>query len=252
MSRLDGKAALVTGAGRGIGRGVALALARAGATVAIVDIDAAACDAVARHCSAIAPDSGVALPCDVSSRADVRAAIDRFVARAGGLDVVVNNAVHFHYAPLAEMPADAIDRMIDVGLKGALWVTQAAIPHLVGRGGGCVVNLSSAAVAFGIRNAAVYTSIKGALDALTRQQAVELGPPAIRVNAIAPGPVETPGASSVIDAAGWEARRARTPIRRLATTDDIGAAVVYLAGDDARSITGVTLRIDGGITIVGP
>jgi NAD(P)-dependent dehydrogenase (short-subunit alcohol dehydrogenase family) len=251
MSRLDGRAAFVTGAGRGIGRGVALALARAGATVAIVDIDADACDAVARECAALAPDGAVALPCDVSQRPRVHEAMDRFVARAGGLDVVVNNAVHFHYAPLVDMPADAIDRMIDVGRKGALWVTQAATPHLA-RGGGCVINLSSAAVAFGIRNAAVYTSLKGALDALTRQQAVELGAHAIRVNAIAPGPVETPGASSVIDAAGWEARRARTPIRRLATVDDIGAAVVYLAGDDARSITGVTLRIDGGITIVGP
>jgi NAD(P)-dependent dehydrogenase (short-subunit alcohol dehydrogenase family) len=107
-------------------------------------------------------------------------------------------------------------------------------------------------VSFGIKNAAVYTSLKGAIDAFTRQQAVELGPHAIRVNAVAPGPVETPGASSVIDAAGWEARRARTPIRRLATADEVGAAVVYLASDDARSVTGITLKIDGGITVVGP
>ena len=98
----------------------------------------------------------------------------------------------------------------------------------------------------------MYTSIKGAIDAFTRQQAVELGVHGIRVNAIAPGPVETPGANSVIDAAGWEARRGRTPIGRLATVDDIGAAVVYLASDDALSITGITLKIDGGITVVGP
>ena len=81
---------------------------------------------------------------------------------------------------------------------------------------------------------------------------MELGVHGIRVNAIAPGPVETPGASSVIDAAGWEARRARTPIRRLATADEVGAAAVYLASDDARSVTGITLKIDGGITVVGP
>ena len=98
----------------------------------------------------------------------------------------------------------------------------------------------------------MYTSIKGAIDAFTRQQAVELGVHRIRVNAVAPGPVETPGAGSVIDAAGWEARRSRTPIGRLATAEDIGAAVVYLASDDALSITGITLKIDGGITVVGP
>ena len=178
--------------------------------------------------------------------------MDHFVAQSGRLDVVVNNAVYFHYAPLPDMPEDAIHRMIDVGLKGTFWVTQAATKHLIASGGGCMVNLSSAAVTFGIRNAAVYSSIKGALDAFTRQQAVELGPHRIRVNAIAPGPVETPGAKSVIDADGWEARRARTPIGRLATVDDIGAAVVYLASDDALSITGITLKIDGGITLVGP
>jgi NAD(P)-dependent dehydrogenase (short-subunit alcohol dehydrogenase family) len=248
MNRLQGRAAFVTGAARGIGRGIALALAREGATVAIVDIDAAAVAAVAAEASG----RGVALVCDVSNRKAVFEAMDRFVKQAGGLDIAVNNAVYFHYAPLPEMPEDVIHRMLDVGLKGVFWVTQAATPHLVARGGGCIVNLSSAAVSFGIKNAAVYTSLKGAIDAFTRQQAVELGPHAIRVNAVAPGPVETPGASSVIDAAGWEARRARTPIRRLATADEVGAAVVYLASDDARSVTGITLKIDGGITVVGP
>lgn len=250
MSRLAGRAAFVTGAARGIGRAVALTLAREGATVAIVDIDAEAIGEVADEANRAG--RGIALACDVASRKAVADAMDRFVRQAGGLDIVVNNAVHFHYAPLPEMPEEAIHRMVDVGLKGVFWVTQAATPHLVARGGGCVVNLSSAAVSFGIRNAAVYTAIKGAIDAFTRQQAVELGVHNIRVNAVAPGPVETPGASSVIDAAGWESRRARTPLRRLATADEVGAAVAYLASDDARSVTGITLKIDGGITVVGP
>jgi len=250
MSRMIGKAAFVTGAARGIGRAIALALAREGATVAIVDIDAEATMQTTNG----ANGAGRCIPfvCDVSNRTAVFEAMDRFVARTGGLDVVVNNAVHFYYAPLPEMPEEIVHRMVDVGLKGVFWVTQAATRHLVARGGGCVVNLSSAAVTFGIKNAAVYTSIKGAIDALTRQQAVELGVHGIRVSAIAPGPVETPGATSVIDAAGWEARRARTPIQRLATAEEIGAAVVYLASDNARSVSGITLRIDGGITVVGP
>jgi NAD(P)-dependent dehydrogenase (short-subunit alcohol dehydrogenase family) len=250
MSRMSGRAAFVTGAARGIGRAIALALAREGATVAMVDVNAEATLQTENG----ANDAGRCIPfvCDVSNRMAVFDAMERFVAQTGGLDIVVNNAVHFYYAPLIEMPEETIHRMVDVGLKGVFWVTQAATRHLIARGGGCVVNLSSAAVAFGIRNAAVYTSIKGAIDALTRQQAVELGVHGIRVSAIAPGPVETPGAASVIDAAGWEARRARTPIQRLATAEDIGAAVVYLASDDARSVTGITLRIDGGITVVGP
>jgi NAD(P)-dependent dehydrogenase (short-subunit alcohol dehydrogenase family) len=233
--RLEGKVAFVTGAGAGIGRAIAEALAREGANVARVDID-----------------GKTPYQCDVSDRSAVFRTMERFVAEAGGLDILVNNAVYFHYAPLVDMPEDKIHRMLDVGIKGAFWATQAATPHLIARGGGSVINLSSVAVSFGIRNAAVYTSIKGALDAFTRQQAVELAPYGIRVNALAPGPVSTPGANSVIDAAGWEARRARTPLGRLATAEDIGAAAVYLASDDARSVAGVTLKIDGAITVVAP
>jgi NAD(P)-dependent dehydrogenase (short-subunit alcohol dehydrogenase family) len=147
------------------------------------------------------------------------------------------------------MPEAMIDRMLNVGIKGTFWATQAATPHLIAAGGGAIVNMSSTAATLAIRNAAVYTSIKGALDAFTRQQAVELAAHGIRVNAIAPGPVETPGASSVIDAAGWESRRARTPLRRLATVDDVAAAVLYLASDAALSIGGATLKIEGGIAI---
>jgi NAD(P)-dependent dehydrogenase (short-subunit alcohol dehydrogenase family) len=233
--KLKGKAAFVTGAAAGIGRAIADALEREGAAVARVDIDASA-----------------PYRCDVADRKAVFEAMKRFVAAAGGLDILVNNAVYFHYAPLVDMPEDKIHRMLDVGIKGVYWATQAATPHLVARGGGSIINLSSVAVSFGITNAAVYSSIKGAIDALTRQQAVELAPHGIRVNALAPGPVSTPGSNSVIDAAGWEKRRTRTPLQRLASAEEIGAAAVFLCSDDARSIAGVTLKIDGAITVVGP
>jgi NAD(P)-dependent dehydrogenase (short-subunit alcohol dehydrogenase family) len=249
MGRLEGKNAFVTGAGGGIGRAIAVAFARAGANVAVVDNNERLAHETA---AALAGGRGSAQVCDVADRQAVFAAMDAFTTAAGGLDIVVNNAVFFHYAPLVEMPAEIVDKMIDVGIKGSLWSLQAATPNLIARGEGCVINLSSVAVSFAIRNAAVYSAIKGALDTLTRQQAVELGAYGIRVNALAPGSVVTPGASSVIDEAGWEARRQRTPLRRLATADEIAAAAVFLASDEARSIAGVTLKIDGAITVAGP
>ena len=249
MGRLEGKCAFVTGAGAGIGRAIALAFAEAGARVAVVDID----EQLAREtAAALEGGRGSALVCDVADRRAVLAAMAAFTEATGGLDILVNNAVFFHYAPLVEMPEAIVDRMIDVGLKGALWSLQAATPHLIARGGGAVINLSSIAVSFAIRNAAVYSSIKGALDTLTRQQAVELAAHGIRVNALAPGTVVTPGASTVIDEPGFEARRQRTPLRRLATAEEIAAAAVFLASDEASSIAGVTLKIDGALTIAGP
>ena len=246
MRRLEGKAAFVTGGAAGIGRAIALAFAAEGANVAVLDIDGERARATAREAG------GTAYECDVSERAAVFQAVERFVAAARGLDILVNNAVYFRYAPLVDMPEAAIHKMIDVGLKGVFWATQAATPHLIARGGGSVINLSSVAVSFGITNAGVYSSIKGAIDSFTRQQAIELAPQGIRVNALAPGPVSTPGSNSVIDSAGWEKRRSRTPLKRLATAEDIGAAAVFLVSDEARSIAGVTLKIDGAITVVGP
>lgn len=247
--KLAGKAAVITGAGGGLGQAMANAFAAEGAHVALLDVNA---DLVAAAAAAIPGGRGRAYVVDVRDRLAVKAAIDDFAARQGGLDILVNNAVAFSYAPLVSMEEDIVDRMLDVGIKGVFWSLQAGTPHLIARGGGAVINLSSIAVSFSIKNASVYTSIKGALDALTRQQAVELGVHGIRVNAIAPGSVETPGASSVIDAQGWESRKARTPLKRLATPEDVAAAALFLVSDDAKSIAGVTLKIDAGITIAGP
>ncbi|HYG41307.1 MAG TPA: SDR family oxidoreductase [Bordetella sp.] len=246
MGRLEGKTAVVTGAAGGIGKEIASAYAREGARVGMLDNNAA----LLAQAVATVPGA-TALTCDVADRTAVRAAIDGYAQQVGGLDILVNNAAYFYYGLLTDMPEAVVDKMIDVGLKGALWSLQAATPHLAARGGGAVINLSSVAVSVAIKNAAVYSCIKGALDTLTRQQAVELGPLGIRVNALAPGPVVTPGASSVIDAQGWEARRARTPLRRLAEGSDIAATAVFLASDESLSIAGVTLKIDGALTAMG-
>ncbi|MBE7734263.1 SDR family NAD(P)-dependent oxidoreductase [Devosia faecipullorum] len=246
MGKLHGKRAFITGAGGGIGAAIARRFAEEGATVALADINAPLVES-----AAAAIPGAKAYVLDVRNRAAVHAAVDDFASQ-GGLDAMVNNAVAFHYAQLTDMPEDIIDRMLDVGVKGTYWSTQAATPHLIARGGGSIISLSSVAVSFAIKNAAVYTSIKGAVDAFTRQQAVELGVYGIRVNALAPGAVETPGASSVIDAEGWEKRRNMTPLGRLVTDREVASAAVFLASDEAASIAGVTLKIDAGITIAGP
>lgn len=246
MARLAGKVAVVTGAAGGIGKAISLAFAKEGARVGLLDNNR---DLLAQAQADI--PGATPLPCDVADRAAVRQAMDGFAAQAGGLDILVNNAAYFYYAPLVDMPEHEVDKMIDVGFKGALWSLQAATPHLIARGGGSVINLSSVAVSVAIKTAAVYSSIKGALDALTRQQAVELGAHGIRVNALAPGPVVTPGASSVISEQGWEERRRKTPTGKLAEGADIAAAAVFLASDEGARIAGVTLKIDGGLTVVG-
>ena len=249
MGRLQGKVAFVTGAAGGIGLEIARAMAHEGAAVGMADVNGTLLN------EAVDGSGGLdvrAYELDVADRAAVKRAVDAHATKGGGLDILVNNAVRFHYAPLAEFPEDIASSMLDIGVKGVYWCFQAATPHLIARGGGTVINLSSIAVSMAIPDAAVYTSIKGAIDALTRQQAAELGPHGIRVNALAPGSVQTPGASSVIDEAGWESRAGKTVLKRLPTAEEIADAAVFLASDEARSITGVTLKIDAGMTVTGP
>ncbi len=249
MPRLGGKVAFVTGAAGGIGRAIAYAMAREGARVAMSDIN----ETLLNEAVAEAGDLTVeAVSCDVTDRDALKAKVDAFAASAGGLDIFINNAVAFHYDPLVEFDPAIIDRMLNVGLKGSYWGFQAANPHLVKRGGGTIINLSSIAVSMAIPNASVYSSIKGAIDTLTRQQASELGPKNIRVNAVAPGSVATPGANAIIDDKGWESRKGKTLLKRLPTAEEIGHAAVFLASDEASSITGVTLLIDAGMSVAGP
>jgi NAD(P)-dependent dehydrogenase (short-subunit alcohol dehydrogenase family) len=245
LGRLDGKRAFITGAGGGIGAAMARLFVAEGASVGLADVNA---PLLHETTAAIVGAKGYVV--DVRDRAAVHEAVDAFAA--DGLDILINNAVAFHYAPLTEMPEDIADRMLDVGIKGTFWGTQAATPHLIERGGGSIINMSSVAVSFAIKHAAIYTSIKGAVDAFTRQQAVELGVHGIRVNALAPGAIVTPGASAVIDEEGWEKRRAMTPLGRLVTDAEVAAAAVFLASDSGLSIAGITLKIDAGITIAGP
>jgi len=247
MPALGGMRAVVTGGANGIGLAISLGLAKAGATVAMLDNDAARLEAAMSQYSSLDLHAAA---CDVSDRAAVQRVIGDF-AQQHGLDILINNAVLFHYAPLAEFPEVEVHRMLDVGIKGFLWATQAATPFIQKSANGSIVNLSSIAVSMAVGRASVYTTVKGAIDAFTRQQAAELGAKGVRVNAVAPGSVRTPGASAVITEAGWTQREAKSLLGRLPEADDVAKAVVFLVSEDARCITGVSLKIDCGMSIAG-
>jgi len=250
VSRLKGQVAFVTGAGRGIGRAVALAFAAEGAIVGVADIDRATAEATA---SEIEHSSGTAraFPIDVSRRDDLLHAVDQLVAEFGRLDIISNNAILFRREPVSEVREDTCEKMMAVGLESLIWSAQAALEHMDPELGGVIINNTSPAAELGVAGSAVYSAIKGGVSSLTRSLAVELGPRRIRVNAVCPGTVPTPGARQMNSDAIYEARRQRTPLGRLGTPEDIAAAAVFLASAEASFITAAILRIDGGITISG-
>jgi NAD(P)-dependent dehydrogenase (short-subunit alcohol dehydrogenase family) len=244
---LNGLVVLVTGAGRGIGAATARLLAERGASVGVLDI---AADLARDTAEAIAAAGGKALPivADASDRQAMFDAAAALSARFGPLTGIVNDAIFIRYGPVEAVEEEVLDRMFAVGIKGAFWGVQALLAHR-GERPAAIVNLASPVADLGTSNTSSYTAVKGAIVALTRQLAVELGPKGIRVNAVAPGAVPTPGARAIVDEAGYAKRRAQTPLGRLGEEGEIAAAIAFLLGPDASFITGEVLHADGGITV---
>jgi meso-butanediol dehydrogenase / (S,S)-butanediol dehydrogenase / diacetyl reductase len=243
---LAGQQVFISGAGRGLGRSVARHLARCGAIVAVSDIDAAACDATAQLVRE-AGGKAHAFPGDLGKRATFLGAADAFAKLGGRIDAVVNNAALLHYEKIEDVREDTVDKMIGAGFKAAVWGAQALLAHYDPKRGGAIVNMSSPVAFRGYPTTAIYSSIKGAITSLTRTLAAELGPRGIRVNAVAPGSVPTPGALQYVDQTEYE-RRARTiPLRRLGREQDNDHAVAFLLSSEASFITGTVLHVDGGI-----
>jgi len=245
--RLQGRVALVTGGGRGIGRAIALAYAREGALVGVLDLKA---EVAGNAVEAIEAAGGraLALVGNVAKRQDVVDAVARLRAAFGPVTVLVNNAMWNRYGPLQDQTEDMIGRMIDVGFKGVIWGYQAVLDDMTAAGGGAIVNIASPSAVLAMTNGIMYSAIKAAVAASTRSAAAEFGPRKIRVNSIAPGPTPTDGANLVVTEEAWERRRARVPIGRLGTPEDVANAAVFLASDEASFITGDMLFVDGGIT----
>ncbi|GAA3742170.1 NAD(P)-dependent dehydrogenase (short-subunit alcohol dehydrogenase family) [Spinactinospora alkalitolerans] len=252
--RLAGKVALVTGAGSGLGRASALRFAEEGAAVACVDLDRAAADRVAEEIEGLGHPA-TALSADVSRAEDAERMTAGALARFGRIDVVFANAGVSGAGSAADTTEEDWDRIIGVNLKGVWLTSKYALPHMVERGRGVIINQASMGGLVGIAGIFPYTAAKGGVIAMTKQMAVEYGPANIRVNAICPGTIFTPlvarsrqerGADARSDAEANAAAALRFPLRRLGEVEDVAALALFLAGDEANWITGGVYTVDGG------
>jgi len=245
--RLDGRIALVTGAGQGIGRGIALALAKEGAIVALAGRTVSKCDAVAEEVRRTGAKA-LALACDVSVRSQVEQAVTATVEAFGGLDVLVNNAQSSVQRSLEDTTDDDVELDWQTGALGTLYAMQASLPHLRARGGGAIVNFGSSTAIEGNATFGSYAMAKEAIRGLSRVAAREWGRYGIRVNVIVPNAL-SPAAESFRDNSPERFARmqARIPLGRVGDPEsDIGRAVVALASDDLSYMSGQTLMLTGG------
>jgi NAD(P)-dependent dehydrogenase (short-subunit alcohol dehydrogenase family) len=247
---LGGQVAIVTGGSKGIGRAIAEALADAGASVAVVvDRDVTGARRIATSLKGRGVDA-LAVTADVSVGEEVDAMITAVAARLGSPTILVNNAGTSIREPANTFSRASWDRVIAVNLTGPLLCSQGVFPAMKRAGGGCIINVASMAGLVGIPGTAAYSASKGGLVQLTRALAVEWAPLGIRINAIAPCPVETDLSKRVFASQPDVFRDlvSRIPIGRVAQPSDIAGAAVFLASAQASMITGVVLPVDGGWT----
>ncbi|MEU6446208.1 SDR family oxidoreductase [Streptomyces sp. NPDC046979] len=241
MSELSGLKALVTGGASGIGRATAVLLAARGADVAVLDLDPSAVDKPLRGYAA-----------DVSDDASVRSAVAAAAHELGGLDILVNNAGIGATGTVEDNDDAQWHRVLDVNLLGVVRTTRAALPLLRASAHAAVVNTCSIAATAGLPQRALYSASKGAVQALTLAMAADHVREGIRVNCVNPGTADTPWVGRLLDQApDPEAERAalnaRQPMGRLVTAEEVAAAIAYLAGPAAASVTGTALAVDGGM-----
>jgi NAD(P)-dependent dehydrogenase (short-subunit alcohol dehydrogenase family) len=248
MGRLDGKVCVITGAGGGMGREAALLFCNEGARVCAADVDG---DAAAQTAS----DAGdaFAFTVDVADEANVRAMYEETKGRYGGIDVLYNNAgiSPADDASILETDSEAWQRVQDVNTKGVYLCCKHGIPQLLERGGGSVINVASFVALVGAATSQIsYTASKGAVLSLSRELAVQFARQGVRVNALCPGPVETPLLLRIFgdDPAAYDRRRVHLPMGRLAKPREIVNAALFLASDESSYVNGATFVVDGGLT----
>lgn len=249
MFQLSGKVALVTGAKQGMGKAHAFALAQQGASVVVTDINLKECEAVAEE---IISQGGkaLALKMDVLKLREIQEVFDKVIKEFGRIDILVNNAGIFIPKPAIELTEEDWDTMIDINLKGQFFVAQRAAKEMAKHKWGRIINISSVAsgqVGVGFAGGAHYTASKGGIIGMSETLASEFAPIGITVNVIAPGAIDTPMvAASKMPKAAMDAMLSRIPLKRMGKPEEVSAAVIFFASDEAQYVTGTVLYVDGG------
>jgi 2-hydroxycyclohexanecarboxyl-CoA dehydrogenase len=243
------RTAIITGGASGMGKATSLRFAREGRAVGVLDIDGQGAAAVAGEINA-AGGKAIALAADLGDRAHIEAAVAQTRKALGPVTIVVNNAAVESFASVAEVTDEDWDRLMAVNLKGAFVLIQAALPDMVAAGWGRVINVSGFGAQIGAPNMALYTASKGGIISMTRSMAVELGRQGITVNSVSPGFIDTPMARRAIDGdlfpVPYDQIIASYPIPRLGKPEEIAAACVYFASEEAGYVTGQLLGVNGG------
>jgi 3-oxoacyl-[acyl-carrier protein] reductase len=242
--------AIITGSARGIGRATALSLAREGANIVVADINAAGAQDAAAEIENLGRRV-LAVHVDVADHVQVQALVQRAMETFGRIDILVNNAGNASLAPLLDTTVEDWDRTIKIHLYGTFFCTQAVARHMVTQRRGCVVNISSVSGLVGSVGRTAYGAAKGGIVTMTKVLAVELAPHGIRVNAIAPGAVETELSRAAWTPADRQGYFRLTPLERLGQPEDIAHAVCFLCLPQSTYITGQVLAVDGGFSIAG-
>lgn len=252
LFNLAGKVSLITGAGRGIGRSIALGLAEAGSDLVLCSRSRDELEVVAAE----ARGNGVTVlvaPCDVTEPGQITAAVDSAIREFGHIDVLINNAGMTTKRRAEDLPLEDWQTIINVNLTGVFLMAQAVGRHMLERGSGSIVNISSIAGKTGLTGSSAYCASKGGVDMLTKTLAVEWADRGVRVNALAPAYTETPLVKSITDVRADFADKvvARTPMRRMADPDEMVGTAIYLASQASSYVTGETVMVDGGWTAFG-